>query len=101
MNELIEKLLQLAADSDNYELYQKLEELVQNEQIMIIPYKKGEWAWHIYRRSKNNSKKGWTKRLVSWEQMVAGLAKDPNAIYVRFRDQADRMIEKLKQEGLK
>lgn len=80
-------------------LAEELEQMLNEGTLITVPFKRGEWSWHVFPMSKTNSKRGWTKRLVSWEQMVAGLAKDPNGIYVKYRAHADRLIEELKKNG--
>ena len=96
IEELIDCLLDSAASCGCSDAVKKFEELRKNGQILFVPYGKDNYCWHIYPMSKTDPKKGYTKRLVSYEQMVAGLAKDPNGIYVRFRNEADKKIEELK-----
>ncbi len=84
--------------NEGAEIAEELSGFFNHGELLCIPFPRGEWAWHIYRMSKTNSKKGWTKRLVPWEQIVAGIAKDSDGIYVKYRDNADRVIKQLKEK---
>lgn len=97
--EFLNKVAAAVAVASKDEVFTQLKEYIKDGQLLFIPFKRGEYAWHVYPMSKKDPKKGYTKRLVSYEQIVAGLAKDPDAIYVHYRAEADKKIEELKKNA--
>ncbi|MCM1322988.1 MAG: hypothetical protein NC218_02280 [Acetobacter sp.] len=98
--EIIEGILAAAEHEGEYALVRQFDELRKNGQILTIPFKRGEMAWHVYPMSKTDPKRGYTYRLVSYEQIVAGLAKDPDGIYMHYRKDAEAKAKELKEKAL-